>query len=484
MGISESAYPLFPTFAFFGFVVGLIPLPWHLQGWNAGTCIYMLWVSLASLVEFVDSIVWNANINDPAPVWCDISTKFLIGAGIGIPAASLCINRRLYRISRMSSATISRQERLRAVYEDVTIAIGIPVLVMILHYVVQGHRYNILEDVGCTPVIFNTALAYPLVLIWPILLGCVSFVYAGLTLRAFWRRRAQFQQFISSNSALTTNRYLRLMLLCCVEMALTVPLNVFSIYENNLDNPIQPYVSWENVHYGFSLVEKFPAVLWMSNRAFYTSTELGRWVYPCSAILFFALFGFAEEARRNYSLAFWAIAKRIGFHPPTEKASALRSFRLGSKKDNDFAPSSPSETLPPYTPRGKRPQRSRSFSSSFLDSVIDIDIDYDIEKGAESTTVYGSEKPANSPAATSATLSLPESAVTALPKAPSEKFCAMPPLSPETPSYPLTAATTVPPYHRPFASISDPVSPSKISALGAQIQVSMHQEVTKVAESP
>ena len=127
MGVGEPTYPLFPTFAFLGFVVGLIPLPWHLQGWNAGTCIYMLWVSRACLVEFVDSVVWNGNVNDPAPVWCDIceypsipysdkpadaglATKFLIGAGIGIPAASLCINRRLFRISRMNTANVTRQE--------------------------------------------------------------------------------------------------------------------------------------------------------------------------------------------------------------------------------------------------------------------------------------------------------------------------------------------------------------------------------------
>lgn len=148
----------------------------------------------------------------------------------------------------------------------------------------------------------------------------------GLTLRAFWRRRAQFQQFVSSNSALTTSRYLRLMLLCCIEMSLTVPLNVFSIYENNLDAPIQPYVSWQNVHFGFSFVEKFPALLWMSNRPFYVSTELGRWVYPCSAILFFALFGFAEEARRNYCLAFWAVAKWLGIHRPTKKGPGMRSL--------------------------------------------------------------------------------------------------------------------------------------------------------------
>ena len=162
--------------------------------------------------------------------------------------------------------------------------------------------------------------------------------------------------------------------------------------------------------------------------------------------------------------------------------------RLGAKKESTFNPPSPSETLPPYSPRQKRPQRPKSYSSSFLDSVIEIDMDYDIEKGAESlasTSVYGgTDRPADSPAATSATLTFPESAMTAAPKAPSEKF-SLPPLSPDTPSYALTAATVVPRFHKPFASICIPASPSKMSApaQGSAICVAMHQEVTEVAES-
>lgn len=70
--MGDPTYPLFSIFAFIGFVVGLIPMTWHLQSWNSGTCIYMIWASFASLIEFVDSIVWNGSVRNPAPVWCDI----------------------------------------------------------------------------------------------------------------------------------------------------------------------------------------------------------------------------------------------------------------------------------------------------------------------------------------------------------------------------------------------------------------------------
>lgn len=70
--MADPTYPLFPIVAFLGFILALVPFPWHLQAWNAGTCTFMVWASLASLIQFVDSIIWNGNAINSAPIWCDI----------------------------------------------------------------------------------------------------------------------------------------------------------------------------------------------------------------------------------------------------------------------------------------------------------------------------------------------------------------------------------------------------------------------------
>ena len=86
---------------------------------------------------------------------------------------------------------------MRAVAVDLVIGLGIPILVMILRkiwniifryslltlhpkdYIVQGHRFDIYEEIGCMPVTYNTWLAY-LVLYLPNLVICViSGTYAG-----------------------------------------------------------------------------------------------------------------------------------------------------------------------------------------------------------------------------------------------------------------------------------------------------------------
>lgn len=68
----DPTYPLFPILAFLGFILVLIPLPWHLEAWNTGTCLYMIWAALACLNQAVNSVVWHGNALNVAPVWCDI----------------------------------------------------------------------------------------------------------------------------------------------------------------------------------------------------------------------------------------------------------------------------------------------------------------------------------------------------------------------------------------------------------------------------
>lgn len=80
---------------------------------------------------------------------------------------------------------------------DLCIAVGAPLIIMALRmslyfaiyffnflvilpdYVVQGHRFNILEDIGCYPVVYNTLPAYFLYFMWPVVFGLISFVFSG-----------------------------------------------------------------------------------------------------------------------------------------------------------------------------------------------------------------------------------------------------------------------------------------------------------------
>ncbi|KAI6011502.1 pheromone A receptor-domain-containing protein [Pisolithus marmoratus] len=267
----------------------------------------MIWTGLQCLNLFINSVIWNSNVLNVAPVWCDISSKFMIGATVALPAASLCINRRLYHIVSVDAVTKTRAEKLRDVLGDLAIGLGIPVLEMILHYIVQGHRFNILEEIGCYPATYNTPPAYALVWCWPVAIGVVSAVYCLCTIRELALRRAQFKELLSANRNVSSSRYFRLMGLAAIEVLGTIPIGAYIIYLNVTISPIQSWISWANTHYDFSRVAQYPSVVWHVNHQM--------------------------AARRNYRLAYTSFAKKVGISTGTMSSG---TWGTGSKQDMSY----------------------------------------------------------------------------------------------------------------------------------------------------
>ncbi|KAJ7455397.1 GPCR fungal pheromone mating factor, partial [Mycena latifolia] len=179
-------------------------------------------------------------------------------------------------------------------------------------YIVQGHRFNIYQQVGCYPALYNSVPMYLLSLLPPPLLGLASGVYGVLALRAFLRRRAAFAQFLSAHSSassgLTQGRYLRLCALALTSTLLLLPLALFAIALNATATPISPYRSLADTHFMFSRVEGVPALFWRGDKRVELGVEFTRWAGVGCAFVLFGFFGAAVEARRNYGLAWAAVA--------------------------------------------------------------------------------------------------------------------------------------------------------------------------------
>ena len=209
-------------------------------------------------------------------------------------------------------------------------------------YIVQGRRFYILEQVGCFPSTVNTLPTYFLVAMWPILIGIISAIYCGktallpfairpplipttgLTLWSFLQRQAQFSQFMSSNSTLTMSRYFRLMALAGVELLCTTPLSVFLMVLDATSEPVVPWISWDDTHYDFSNPRLIPAAVWNMDHWAVVGIQFNRWSGPLCAFVFFAFFGFASEARKNYykAISKVLVACRLKRDPSLQRASS------------------------------------------------------------------------------------------------------------------------------------------------------------------
>jgi len=103
--------------------------------------------------------------------------RIQIGLNVAVSASSLCINRRLYKIATAKVVVVTDStEKRRAVFIDLLIGLGIPILQIIIGepcpgihsqltvnmtatepaYVVSARRYIIYEDFGPYYVIMTT----------------------------------------------------------------------------------------------------------------------------------------------------------------------------------------------------------------------------------------------------------------------------------------------------------------------------------------
>jgi pheromone a factor receptor len=102
------------------------------------------------------------------------------------------------------------------------------------------------------------------------------------------------------------------MAISATEILGTIPLGTLYIVRN-AKLGVEPWRGWAHMHEHYSVVRQVPASIWKNEPDGVFALEMYRWSLVLCAFLFFALFGFADEARRHYRLVYASIASRIGY---------------------------------------------------------------------------------------------------------------------------------------------------------------------------
>ncbi|KAI6110417.1 GPCR fungal pheromone mating factor [Pisolithus croceorrhizus] len=316
-----------PVGAFIAAGLVLVPLPWHWRARNVAMLSTIVWLFVANIIYAIDAIIWAGNVEDSVPVWCDITTKLQIGTNMALPACCLCICIHLERIASVRQVSTSHSDKMRRMIFDAMICWMIPIVYMALHYVVQGHRFDIVEDFGCRPTVYVSIPAIFLIWVPPITAALATFGFAAVAVRHFFRRRLMFAKHLqNSNSGLTTSRYFRLMSMAVVQMFWSLLITSFNMWFS-CQNGLRPWISWDNVHMGFSQIAYFPTVFIPSSTL--TWTYILWWALPASAVVFFAFFSFGHDAMNEYRECFSWVRRTI--------FSRISGGQSGGSKDLSLA---------------------------------------------------------------------------------------------------------------------------------------------------
>ncbi|KAI0350982.1 fungal pheromone STE3G-protein-coupled receptor [Trametes cingulata] len=311
--------------SFLAAVLVLVPLPWHWRARNIPTLSLIAWLFMVNVAHGVNVILWWGNLEIKLVIWCDIVSKLVIGANMALPAACFCLAMRLEGIAAVRQVKRSYSDNRRRAFVDLAICVGIPLIYMALHYVVQGHRFDIIEDFGCQPDSYVSIPEFFLVWFVPILSCLGTLVLGGMAFMHFFRRRATFARHLAaSNSGLTPSRYFRLM---TMSLALVIwDVVVFALTLSwNYRNGMRPWTNWADVHSNWLAIGRFPIVL--------VPASDKQWLYfiwwtvPATAYMFFAFFAFGRDASTEYGACIRWFRRHILRQDPDRKtASPLDSF--------------------------------------------------------------------------------------------------------------------------------------------------------------
>jgi len=137
-----------------------------------------------------------------------------------------------------------------------------------------------------------------------------------MTIYILYKRTRQFQELTSFGQGINRGRYFRLMALASIDAFGSIPLATY-ILVRNVKEGVTPWKSWADTHSNYSQIIHIPASVWKNDPQDVHGLEMFRWLIVACAFIFFAFFGFGDEAFKHYHLAYTSIARRIGYSKPS-----------------------------------------------------------------------------------------------------------------------------------------------------------------------
>ncbi len=133
-------------------------------------------------------------------------------------------------------------------------------------------------------------------------------------LRALLRHRKLVRKIVVSNSKLTLRQYYRLMSMCVLEMACTIPLCIYVVYSSVTSEPIYKWRGLAELHRDFRRIDRYTVDEWVGS-SYSMGIESTQWFNIGCAFVFFLFFGMTEEARRHYRNVINTILRRTDKAP-------------------------------------------------------------------------------------------------------------------------------------------------------------------------
>ncbi|KAI0350976.1 STE3-domain-containing protein [Trametes cingulata] len=345
------------------------------------------WLICCNVIHGVNTLVWAGNDAVHSPAWCDIGalhsplsamitqylpvgavTRVLLATQLALPGSALALVLKLRRCA-LGQETIRRASTLTT---DLMLCLILPVVYIILHIIVQPHRFDISPDFGCTASIHTSSLSIIFISLPPLLLCITTFVYAALAVRARLDSGLFFFSHIQDAPRISALAFIRPLVVSVFISLISFAVTIFSMTASLIAiGGLQAWTveSWYQVHAEMSQVFVIPP----SSRFELERIEAEWWVIPACTLIFVAMTALAlvsgihsDERTKTYAaLPGWfhrlilrrssgdSFAHAKGFSGQTlcsSPSSPTSMYEMKSGWDDTWRPAAPAKVkLAPLT---------------------------------------------------------------------------------------------------------------------------------------
>jgi len=142
------------------------------------------WLLVVNLFSVVDSLIWRGD--DPSTWWdgrvyCHVVSKIKLEWRIGVCGSAIGISRYLTEIMdpKLNHTAHHRDNRAKRNLIDASVGIGLPVLNVVFHFIVEPSRYGIMGVYGCKSGTRMVWPAFPLYFLWVPVLSLIACIYCS-----------------------------------------------------------------------------------------------------------------------------------------------------------------------------------------------------------------------------------------------------------------------------------------------------------------
>ncbi|KAI4151896.1 MAG: hypothetical protein LQ340_003216 [Diploschistes diacapsis] len=287
--------------SFFALLFSIPALIWHVKNRNLPASSMVFWIVLENTFNIINALVWP---NDNVLAWpsgvgyCDVEIKLDIASSIGLLGSLCCILRSLAKALDTDNARLmaTPAERQRQLALELFYCVGLPLVLAVLHFVIQPFRYYVLAIAGCAPAFSNSWLTIMIFYIWPPVVCLINVYYSILLIARIHRYRRDFSSIITSRGGLNKSRFLRLFSAAMVMLCIVVPTQAYSLYRN-LQDEITTF-DWKETHNP----QTWQTVIFVPT---YGVVFEDRWIRVGLALPVFLCFGWGKDAKSLYKS--WAL---------------------------------------------------------------------------------------------------------------------------------------------------------------------------------